>query len=74
MTVLHRRMCIKVGPSSLRHVPAEYKDKVLDVSDSHRNILKLCNSKLKLPKFKDLCKNYSEVKQPPYVFNKKRCS
>ena len=40
---------------SLRHVPAEFKEKVPDVSDSLRNIGKLCNSKLKSPKFKDLC-------------------
>ena len=50
MTVLHQSMCIKVDPSSLRHVLAEYKDKERDVSDSHQNIRKLCNSKLKSPK------------------------
>ena len=54
MTVLQQSICINVGPSSLRYVRAEYKDKVLDVSDSHRNIGKLFNSKLKSPKFKDL--------------------
>ena len=55
MTIRHQSMCIKVDLSSLRHVPAEYKDKVPDVSNSHRNIEKLCNSKLSSPKFKDLC-------------------
>ena len=55
MAIRHQSMCIKVGLSSLRHVPAEYKDKVPDVSDSHRDIEKLCNSKLSSPKFKDLC-------------------
>ena len=55
MTVMHQSMCIKVDSSSLRHVPAEFKEKVPDVSDSLWNIGKLCNSKLKSPKFKDLC-------------------
>ena len=33
----------------LRQVWAQYKDKITDVSDSHRNIEISCNSKLKLP-------------------------
>ena len=53
MTVMHQNMCIKVDPSNLRHVPAEYK--ISDVSNSCRNIGKLCISKLKSPKFKELC-------------------
>ena len=32
MKVLHQIMYIKVGPSSLRHVQAEHKNKVPDVS------------------------------------------
>ena len=48
-------MCIsKGGPSSLRLVPAEYKDQVLDVSDSHRNIGISCNFKVSSPTFKDI--------------------
>ena len=41
--------------SSLRHIRAEYKDKKPDVSDFHPNIGVSCNTKLKLPKFEDLC-------------------
>ena len=53
MPVLHWSKCIyKAGPSSLRQVWAEYKDKVPDVSDSHRNIGTSCNSKLKSPNLK----------------------
>ena len=56
MTVLYHSMCIsKVGHSSLRHIRAEYKDKKPDISDFHRNIGVSCNTKLKLPKFEDLC-------------------
>ena len=49
--VLHQSKCIsKAGPSSLgRIVWAEYKDKVTDVSDSHRNIGTSNNSKPRLP-------------------------
>ena len=53
MPVLHQCKCIsKAGPLRLRQVWAEYKDKVPDVSDSHRNIGTSCNSKLKLPNLK----------------------
>ena len=53
MHVLHRSLRIsKPRPSSLRHVRAEYNDNA--VSDSHQNIGTSCNSKLKLPKIKDL--------------------
>ena len=45
----------KAGVASLRHVLAKYKDRVSDVSDSNQNIGELCNTKLKLPEFKDLC-------------------
>ena len=56
MRFLHQSIFIsKAGPPSLKHDPAKYKDRVLDVSDSHRNIGTSCNSKLKLLKFKDLC-------------------
>lgn len=49
-------ICIsKAGVASLRHVLAKYKDRVSDVSDSNQNIGELCNTKLKLPEFKDLC-------------------
>ena len=54
--ILDESMCIiKAGLSSLRYVREEYKDKVPDVSDFHRNIGTSCNSKFNLPKFKDLC-------------------
>ena len=47
--------CIsKAGPASLKYVPVEYKDQVLDVSDSHRNIGISCNFKVSSPKFKDM--------------------
>ena len=53
MPVLHRSKYIyKAGPSSLRQAWAEYKDKVPDASDSHRNIGTSCNSKLKSPNLK----------------------
>ena len=53
MPVLHQSKCIsKAGLSNLRQVWAEYKDKESDVSDSHRNIGTLCNSKLKSPNLK----------------------
>ena len=65
MAVLHQSMCIsKAGHSSLRHVRAECKDKKPDMSNFHQNIEVWCNSKLKLPKFKDLCiKNTEKVIQ-----------
>ena len=51
--VLHQSKCIsKAGPLGLRQVWAEYKYKVPDVSDFHRNIGTSCNSKLKLPNLK----------------------
>ena len=56
MVVLHQTMGIsKTGHSSLRHVWKEYKDKTPDVLHFHRNIGVSCNSKLSLPKYKDLC-------------------
>ena len=55
-SVLYQIMCIsKAGVASLRYVLAKYKDRVSDVSDSNQNIGELCNTKLKLPEFKDLC-------------------
>lgn len=55
-SVLYQTICIsKAGVASLRHVLAKYKDRVSDVSDSNQNIGELCNTKLKLPEFKDLC-------------------
>ena len=50
-----------VGPLSLRPVRAEYKDKVPDVSDSHRNIGTLCNSKLKFPNLRFVYQNYRKT-------------
>ena len=51
--VMHQSKFIsKASPSSLRRVWAEYKDKVPDVSDSHRNIETSCNFKLKQPNLK----------------------
>ena len=39
MQILHQSKCVfKAGPSGLRQVWAECKDKVPDVLDSHRNI------------------------------------
>lgn len=55
-SVLYQIICISMaGVASLRHVLAKYKDRVSDVSDSNQNIGELCNTKLKLPEFKDLC-------------------
>lgn len=48
MLVLHQSKYIsRAGPSSLRDVQKEYKDKLPDVSDSHQNIRTSCNFKLK---------------------------
>ena len=53
MAVLHQSMCIsKAGHSILRHVRVEYKDK------KRMECVMCgvwCNSRLPLPKFKDLC-------------------
>ena len=45
----------KTCRSNLRHVWAVYKEKKPDVTYLDRNIEVSRNSKLKLPKFKDLC-------------------
>ena len=61
MLVLHQSKYIsKAGLSSLRQVWAEYKYKVRDASDTHRNIGTSCSSKLKLPNLKILCIKITE--------------
>ena len=56
MSVLCQTICISEAHlASLRHVRAEYKDKVPYVPDSNQNIGASCNTKLKLTEFKELC-------------------
>ena len=53
MPVLHQsKRTSNAGPFFKTRVWAEYKDKVHDVSDSHRNIGMSCNFKVKLPNLK----------------------
>ena len=47
----------------------EYKDKKPDMPDFHRNIEAWCNSKIKLPKYKDLCnKSFEKVLQDEWTY------
>ena len=70
MPVLHQSISIpKAGLSSLRPGQAEYRDKINDVSDSHQNIETSCNSKLKLPKFKNLLiKNTEKIIKDEWLY------
>ena len=52
----------KAGTSSIRHVPAEYKYKVL-MCQILIEILIQHFPKRKLPKFKDLCQKYRKTSQ-----------
>ena len=60
MSVLHQNMCISKAAFSILRVLSEYKYKVPDELDSNQTVGTSCNSKLKLPIFKDLCTQSTE--------------
>ena len=47
----------------------EHKDEKPDMPDFHQNIGEWCNSKIKLPKYKDLCnKSFEKVLQDEWTY------
>ena len=56
MSVLHQRKYVHLQGWSLKLSDGwvEYKEEVLDVSDSNQDVETTCNSKLKFPELKDL--------------------